>query len=341
MIKCCLFCENEFKTYTAKRKFCSVNCRAEYSKKQTATNREKICQVCNNQYYPKHSKAKYCSQKCMGIARNKTKECVCVVCESSFISKIIKGKQKTITCSRRCGYEYLKIKAGSYKKCQVCEKEFYSKGNREAFFCSRKCFCKSREEGKLVNCDFCGNETYKQQHFFKKNKNHFCNVECANSFQGRNKIKLQCKVCNNNYFLSKSTVNRTEYDKKYCSLKCRNQDKEWVRNACIKGNLVQLHKKGVNKLELKGREILQDIGITDFQEQVLMFDKFCVDVLIESKKIIIQWDGTYWHTKEKRRQLDESQDAYMRKCGYNVLRITDLQIKNNINEVYENIKRAI
>jgi len=62
---------------------------------------------------------------------------------------------------------------------------------------------------------------------------------------------------------------------------------------------------------------------------------------LKDKTIIIQWDGTYWHTKPKRKLLDESQDAYFNKCGYKVLRITDKQIKNNIEKVYENIRKAI
>ena len=53
---------------------------------------------------------------------------------------------------------------------------------------------------------------------------------------------------------------------------------------------------------------------------------------LENKKII-QWDGVYWHNKPKRKNLDISQDAYLKKCGYNVLRITDKQIKNDIDEV--------
>lgn len=54
-----------------------------------------------------------------------------------------------------------------------------------------------------------------------------------------------------------------------------------------------------------------------------------------------EWDGEYWHTKPKRVLLDKSQDAYLKKCGYKVLRITDREIKNNIKEVYANITRTI
>lgn len=109
-------------------------------------------------------------------------------------------------------------------------------------------------------------------------------------------------------------------------------------------NIIQQNKKGANKLELKGRTILEHLGLKldiHFIEQVLMYNKFLVDVLIENKKLIIQWDGEYWHNREKRRKLDISQDKYLNKCGYKVLRITDFQIKNNINKVYKLLEKFL
>ena len=121
---------------------------------------------------------------------------------------------------------------------------------------------------------------------------------------------------------------------------CRNKDKETLIKNSIKGNLSNLNKNGLNQLEKKGSDILNQLGI-EHKTQVVLFEKFMVDVLIEEKKIIIQWDGEYWHTKHKRKMLDESQDAYFKKCGYKIIRITDKQIKNNISEVYEIIRKSI
>lgn len=87
-------------------------------------------------------------------------------------------------------------------------------------------------------------------------------------------------------------------------------------------------------------KILEEIGVA-FEEQVLMFNKFLVDVLIPSEKLVIQWDGEYWHTKPKRILLDKSQDAYLKKCGYKVLRITDRQIKDNVEGVYATITKTL
>jgi very-short-patch-repair endonuclease len=227
-------------------------------------------------------------------------------------------------------------------KCLSCGKEVsIRRPKNKAQYCSLECYRtgkrNSRKTGKIIECDFCSNEVYKPISQLK-GKNHFCSKDCANKYQARDKIKFICKICGDKFYWSKSRAK--DNNPTYCSWDCRVKDKEHIFNSAIKGNVAQQNKKGLNKLELSGRKILKDIGV-DFKEQVLMFNKFLVDVLIPSKNIIIQWDGVYWHTKPKRVLLDKSQDSYLKKCGYNVIRITDIEIKNNLQNVYDNIKRAI
>jgi len=227
-------------------------------------------------------------------------------------------------------------------KCIGCGKEVELRRNKNnTKYCSLECYRNGNrvnsKTGKVVRCEWCNKEIYKQK-IHLKNKHHFCSFSCANKYQGRNKIEFICKICGKKFKWSKSRTKQAT--SKYCSMKCRNNDKEHMINCGIQSTLVQQKKRGLNKLELRGREILEDLDI-EFNEQVLIFEKFLVDVLLKNKKIIIQWDGEYWHKKPRRKQLDKSQDAYMKKCGYKVIRITDQQIKNNINKVYANIKRAI
>lgn len=207
-------------------------------------------------------------------------------------------------------------------------------------FCSQKCARKKGRDrqGHHFNCEICDKPSYKHKGNYEKNKNHFCSLKCANIYQKRNKLVFTCKTCKEEFKWSKSRISQA--NPTYCSTECRYKDKDFMQQCSLKGNLAQINKKGLNRLELAGGEILQKLGI-NHETQVPMFSKFVVDVLIEDKKLVIQWDGEYWHTKEKRKKLDMSQDAYLAKCGYRVLRITDIQIKNNIKEVYENIKTAI
>lgn len=262
---------------------------------------------------------------------------ICKNCDKEFYFYKSSTTGRGSFCSRKCKGEFTKKNSGAIRICPICKKEFYAKGNpKKRMCCSRDCGAKYRKKGKVVLCKKCGKEFYKPQNQLKKNN--FCSRDCANKWQARNKIQFICKICGKKFYWSRSRLKQT--NPLYCSWKCRIKDKQHIFINSINGNLIQQNKKGLNRLELTGRKILQNIGI-DFQEQVLMFNKFLVDVLISSKNLIIQWDGVYWHSKPERKMLDKSQDAYLKKCGYKVLRITDKQIKNNIKEVYENIKRAI
>lgn len=232
------------------------------------------------------------------------------------------------------------------RECRICWK-IMEKGKNESWkkynqkdkhlHCYRNSERPNNRTGQTIICEQCWKEVYKPKSQIKS-KNYFCSMKCANDYQGRNKVEYTCKICWEKFYLSESRTRQT--NPTYCSMHCRNQDTERIYQNAMKWNLAQLNKKWLNKLELRWREILQDIWI-EFKEQVVMFDKFCVDVYIESKKLVIQWDWEYWHNKPKRKKLDESQDAYMNKCWVKVLRFTDKQIYLLTDYVYENIKRAI
>lgn len=293
----------------------------------------KSCKKCNEKYEPKQANSQYC-EKC--------KDVECPICKKHFTPSIGVGQ---LFCSKECSYVFTKQKPKkSYlKKCKYCSKEFTTKVKKKQY-CNSKCLAQmprdNRRKGEIINCAYCGKEKYKPQCQIKEGKLSFCSKCCANKHANLTKIKVVCQTCNNEFKVSPCMAKT----RRFCSIECRNKDKDFTLNVSIKANLANLNKNGLNGLELKGNEILNDLDLklgTDYQNQVLMFNKFCVDVLIESKKLVIQWDGVYWHTKDKRKKLDESQDAYMQTAGYKVLRITDEQIKNNLQDVIKNISRAI
>lgn len=258
---------------------------------------------------------------------------ICKYCKKEFQRK---GRRIPVFCSRKCKAEYAKKMSGSTRICLVCKNEFYVKGNprNRGIYCSRKCAATGRIKGKIIKCGYCGKEVYKYRVHLRNHKDHFCSRVCANRYQARKKKKMICKICRKKVDLSKSST------RLYCTWECRLKDKESIRRNAIKGNLVQQKKKGLNKLELAGRKILRDLKI-EFNEQILMFDKFLVDILLKNRRIIIQWDGNYWHSNPKRVRLDKSQDAYFKKCGYKVLRFWETDIKKNKENVIADIKKAI
>ena len=227
-------------------------------------------------------------------------------------------------------------------RCLGCNKDVCERRPKSSTkYCSLECYRLSnrpqRKTGKLIFCFWCNLEFYKPLSQIREIKN-FCSTICREAYQAKDKLIFHCKMCSSEFKWSKSRIGQT--NPTYCTKECRLLDKERLSEIGIQANILQQNKKGLNRLEIKGKEVLLDIGL-NFKEQVLMFNKFLVDVLIEDKKLIIQWDGEYWHQKPKRKKLDESQDAYMKKCGYQVLRITDRQVKENVEQVYADIKRAV
>ena len=106
-----------------------------------------------------------------------------------------------------------------------------------------------------------------------------------------------------------------------------------------------------NKLERKGYAILDSLNI-EYLPQHIIAGKFCVDAFVESFGIIIQFDGDYWHghpeafpnpdqRQQKRMRLDVSQDAYMRKCGFTVLRFWGSDIRRYPEQVKQSLASVI
>lgn len=237
--------------------------------------------------------------------------------------------------------------------CSGCGKFVEKRCPHGSKYCSPECYRSSpranRKTGFDTNCVQCGTAIYVQRS--AKRTRNFCSTACHDAYQGRAKTVHSCKVCGSEFKWSPSrtkTQNPT-----YCSIACRNKCPEWKEKAVIAGNLAQQHSKYMTRLELAGSDILSMIG-HPFSEQVLIAGKFTVDAVLTGKNIVIQWDGDYWHgyraandnapldaRQEKRVALDKSQDAYMEKCGYRVLRFWEHEVFNQPESVREAIARAI
>jgi very-short-patch-repair endonuclease len=85
---------------------------------------------------------------------------------------------------------------------------------------------------------------------------------------------------------------------------------------------------------------LDKVGI-EYQEQVIMFDKFMVDFLLSNHPLVIQCDGIYWHDRPENRWRDKGQNNYLAKCGYTVLRFTDKEINSDIQQCIDVILHTL
>lgn len=220
-------------------------------------------------------------------------------------------------------------------------------------FCSLPCYRSAarpeRRTGGHSPCSDCGASVYRPG--FAKSANVFCSVVCHNHYQSRNKTVHLCKMCGKVFRWSPSRA--VAQNPTYCSIPCRNNCPEWKQNSVIAGNMKQCRSLTPNRLERAGADILRSLGV-DYVEQSLIAEKFVVDVEVVGKKMVIQWDGDYWHgyradgdcrpldrRQQKRSMLDRSQDAYMAKAGYTVLRFWEHEVHKQKESVRAAICRAI
>lgn len=78
-------------------------------------------------------------------------------------------------------------------------------------------------------------------------------------------------------------------------------------------------------IEIKVYKELKDRGFL-FETQKMIGNKFIVDAYIPSLNLIVEADGDYWHNLPNNQRRDLSKDAYLKKCGYGVLRLRGSQI---------------
>lgn len=226
-------------------------------------------------------------------------------------------------------------------RCISCKKEVTERMPKNRQYCSLVCYRHNsrptRYTGEKKACTFCAKDVYIPRCRVKPVN--FCSLDCHNNWQKRNKHNFTCKICGQPFQWSPSRITHT--NPTYCSPKCRDKDPE-RREMLLRMNVNQQIAK-TNNLEVKGYKLLNDLGFV-YEPQKMLFDKFCVDAVCEKQKIILQFDGDYWHgnparffvfteRQKKRSTLDRSQDAYLQKCGYQIIRLWESDIKHNYLEI--------
>ena len=65
-----------------------------------------------------------------------------------------------------------------------------------------------------------------------------------------------------------------------------------------------------------------------FRKQEVINDRFIVDAFIPSRNLIIEADGRFWHSLDRVIKKDKAENAYLIKCGYQLLRLPEEEIMN-------------
>ncbi len=231
--------------------------------------------------------------------------------------------------------------------CIACGKKLVGHMRPGQRYCSLSCYRNSprpqRKTGTIRRCAICKKSIYISKYLLSR-KRFFCCSNHAHAWRGRHKTTHICIICGKKFRWSPSR--RKTHNIKYCSLPCRDKDPN-RREQLRRMNLGQQRGKQTVPEKI-GYALLDSLG-ADYLPQHLIAGKFCVDAFVPSRGTVVQFDGDYWHgnparfpsldDRQRRRvRLDRSQDAYMAKCGYHVIRLWETDLHQKLETVRKKLR---
>ena len=95
----------------------------------------------------------------------------------------------------------------------------------------------------------------------------------------------------------------------------------------LKGLIAQQNMKEPTSIEKIVYDHLLLKGIL-FEKQKLINGKFIVDAYIPSLNLVIEADGSYWHSLDRVKGKYKAENAYLTKCGFNLVRLSEDEIND-------------
>ncbi len=198
----------------------------------------KNCLVCNKEFrtFPsaiKRGGGKYCSEKCSRTPRLDKIKRICLTCGKKFeVERCLVNRGKGKYCSKDC------LKKRVFINCLVCGKEFWTtpsyikKGGGK--YCSYKCMGMSNTTKVTKTCLFCKKEF--KTILAKEKTNKFCSLRCYRIFHSANKWSTKkCIYCHKEF-----TYRTKQKDRSCCSLSCASQygldkyqKRKYTINKCL------------------------------------------------------------------------------------------------------------
>lgn len=90
--------------------------------------------------------------------------------------------------------------------------------------------------------------------------------------------------------------------------------------------VVAARRKDATSIERMIESVLIALGI-EYETQVAIGGRFVVDFLIRSKSLVIECDGSYWHSRPGIKEKDDRKDAYLSANGLSIVRLPEVEIR--------------
>ncbi len=221
--------------------------------------------------------------------------------------------------------------------CENCKKIIKLKPSKTngRRFCSHACASEYQKQGRISICLACNKEYYASPSAKRK----YCGIICE-KLNRRGRLAWNKGLTKDNLSVKRyaeKLMGRilSEETRKKISESHKGMKKPWAaklreENFYKKIGLLgakALYGKKETDIEKRVYEELKNRGLL-FEKQYLVNGKFLVDAFIPSLNLIIECDGNYWHNLDRVVKKDKAENAYLTKCGFNLLRLTGTEIKD-------------
>lgn len=238
-------------------------------------------------------------------------------------------------------------------RCQNCGKEFQTNQNRlddgRGKFCSRACHAQHTFTGmkrpprspeyrhKLgvahigkspsnkkptvtLICEICG-KSFEVENRRQDTTKH-CSRECSHEAKRRvsgtthplwTRVERQCEWCGKTKWVKPAKL----HEFRFCSRQCQGA---YTAKQMREGIGATSIERAIHE-ELTRRSIA---FIPEYQIAVWL-----VDIRIIGKRIAVECDGTYWHSTPEQQQKDANKDHWLKAHGWQIIRLTEAEIKHN------------
>jgi very-short-patch-repair endonuclease len=250
-------------------------------------------------------------------------EKTCEICVRAFQVEPYRATARF--CSRSCqaaGHSKELLKPEE-RRCRYCEIVFVVTPSSEKIYCTRK--CASKAHGAKVTgthlstvyissiCPICAKSFSARKTLYQK----FCSRKCANVSYQRT-ITLSCQICEKPF-----TVRAKLSDQKFCSRTCRTigigKTESYIERAFAAG--------------------LESVGIEAHAQYPI--GPYTLDFAIPERRIVIECDGNYWHSRPECIKRDRRKDKFLTARGWDVLRFSETDINAELNECLLRVRQAL
>lgn len=261
-------------------------------------------------------------------------------------------------CSRKCKYEGTVTRLTF--RCQWCDAPFtvapYHVARGVGVYCSVACRAAAKHAAGTTSCTClqCGIEFAAHNSSIAQGWGRYCSRTCRDDAR-RTKVERVCEICGEGHLVKKSHADRGSG--RFCSRACHAVHQ--ATDPALRQRLLEQHRAQLERKEpTRPERILNDlmdraVGPGNWQRQCPVFH-WVVDAAIPDEKVVIQADGDWFHGRKsaesgetppdyviKAIQRDRSQDAYMAKAGWRILRLWESELLGDPEWCLRRIKQLL